>query len=119
MGEWSLEKSKSSGVILSNGVYHIDNIKKFRGFNTKLDIINLLEQNLDKKLISLYLKKNLSYIHKNLKIFNEIINDYEKKIDLTGQNDKKRIWEKYNLTAKDLLKNNYKSIPMNINNIEF
>jgi hypothetical protein len=117
LGEWKLEKENKSAIVGGNGIISIgekesdgdDEINKFRGFQTKTDIKQLLRDNADKSIIELPTTQLIGYTTTKPRVdFNRINKAHLKKINL-NQIDYKRIWNKKNVKASDLLNNIYTS----------
>ena len=125
------DKSKlESGVIIGSGVYQVGDKTKFRGFDSKLNLIDLLNKNLDKKTINTQMLRVLGlktcFRTKSMTMYdNEKEEEFECDISFDNINqfitlskslninfDKKRKWDRFFKDCKDVLNNNIQSVPL-------
>ena len=125
------DKSKlESGVIIGSGVYQVGDKTKFRGFDSKLNLINLLNDNLNKKTINTQMKRVLGlktcFRTKSMTMYdNEKGEEFDCDISFDNINqfitltkslninfDKKRKWDRTFKDCKDVLNNNIQSVPL-------
>ena len=125
------DKSKlESGVVIGSGVYQVGNKTKFRGFDSKLNLIDLLNKNLTKKTLNTQVKRVLSlktcFRTKKMTLYDdETQKEIETDISFDNINqfveltknlninfDKKRLWNRKFKNCKDVLNNNIQSKPL-------
>jgi hypothetical protein len=129
LGDWELE-NKGELIILGSGIYNLigkENKVRMRGFGKKLNLSELLNNNLTKNKIDVEVLRNLRLkrIIKS-KNYNEELNINDKrKIELFNllENevktininfDKKRIWDRNFINCNDALNNRIDSKPIEI-----
>jgi len=125
LGEWDTEY-QGNLLILGSGVYHKygQDKSKLRGFDSKLNLHNMIQDNLNQSVIRCSLNRlvKLKYINKvkntpdkwsknkfdNLNKFM----DFEKEININF--DKKRMWDKNFKNCKEILNRQILSKPINL-----
>ena len=128
IGDYQIEnKGFSYGVILGNGIYQIINDKKlsgseipervekkrFRGFSRTFNLINILKNNMRKKIIKLKKKRPYKLKESRTKLEKLNIFDYfEKKLNINS--DQKRRWERDFINSNDVLHNQIDSYPLEV-----
>ncbi|MCM8808325.1 MAG: hypothetical protein NC926_10405 [Candidatus Omnitrophica bacterium] len=120
IGEFKMKKW-DEGIFINNGIYHLRNSNgeekiRIRGFETNLNLFELLEKNKDKSIIEIPEKCLVSYKmalvqHTKYSIndINKIVN-IVKKIDLNNFN-KRMLFTKNKIKCGDILEKNYITFP--------
>ncbi len=125
LGKWNLEK-EGLGLVLKSGMYQIDKDIKTRGMNRKhqlktpfgefKNIFDYIENQPSLLAYPVLLENPLSFkkvIQCCKKYSIEDINLFiPEKYNIDLNSDKKRTWERYDLTGNDILNNSYTSKPL-------
>lgn len=126
LGNFTHEYTAYDSVVLMSGVRYIQKLndknklemsQKMRGFSNKLNLKELLENNMDKAVIPTYINKpltlfqGLAYNDLSTDDIN-VFTDTLKKLDING--DLRRLWKEDFLNAADCLSRCIESVPIPI-----
>ena len=119
LGSYKLENDFAlKGVVLGNGIYQFsdgyERKKGFRGFNTNLNIIELLEKNKNKTIIDI--QKYKPFKLKESRTHLEDLNNFSYVLkQLNINSDNKRIWDRDFENCNDALNSQIDSKPIVLN----
>lgn len=124
----------TDGILIGSGVYQFGDKTKFRGFDSKIGLNDLLNQHANKNIIPSIVNRviNLKYAYKNnfVKLVDTDGQVYKKHLTLDDINlfvqinrdlninfDKKRIWDRDFKNCDDVLNNIIDSKPLDIKEV--
>ena len=130
------DKSKmTNGLLIGSGVYQFGEFAKFRGFDTKLNLFDLLNEHKNTDIVQSVINRviNLKYAYRNnyIKLVNDDGEVYKKHLTLDDINlfvkinrdlninfDKKRVWNRNFKNCGDALKNSIDSKPIHLEKLK-
>lgn len=124
----------TDGILIGSGVYQFGDKTKFRGFDSKIGLNNLLQEHSNKNIIPSIVNRviNLKYAYKNnfIKLVDDNGEVYKKHLTLDDINlfvkinrdlninfDKKRNWDRNFKNCNDVLTNIIDSKPLDIKEV--
>ncbi|MEM3593826.1 MAG: DNA polymerase [Candidatus Jordarchaeaceae archaeon] len=106
LGQWTKE-SEGEGIIIGSGVYQVGNKSKFRGFDTKIELLELIRNYPDKSTnvikidyVRPYTWKEVVFRGLELDQINQFHNE-EKELDINFEI--RRVWERDWIDIEDML----------------